>query len=114
MQQQIMLKIQNFPGIYQSKLRQSNQCIMQLHSVIKDPLSYLLLTLLRTMSQKAMSESKTSELNSSLSVSSDRRRLAFTRYTLDTYGTFHTPLRNKERVIVSGRKLPVAQSASSF
>lgn len=28
-------------------------------------------------------------------MSSDRRRLAFTRYTLDRYGTFHTPLKNK-------------------
>lgn len=39
-----------------------------------------------------MSGSKMCELKSSKSVSSDRRRPPFRRYTLDTYGTFHTPL----------------------
>lgn len=55
----------------------------------------LLLTLLRTLWQKAMSGSKLFELNSSKSESSDRRRLAFTRYTLETYGMFHTPLKHR-------------------
>lgn len=58
-------------------------------------LFFLPLTLLRTLWQNAMSGSKSWESKSSWSVSSDRRRLAFIRYTLDTYGTFHTPLGNK-------------------
>lgn len=71
-----------------------------LHAVIT-PLSqhgstsFLSLTLLRTLWQYAMSGSKMCELKSSEPVSSDRRRLPFTRYTLDTYGTFHTPLKNE-------------------
>lgn len=55
------------------------------------------LTLLRILWQKAMSGSKMCELKSSKSVSSDRRRLPFRRYTFDTYGTFHTPLGITER-----------------
>lgn len=55
------------------------------------------LTLLRILWQKAMSGSKICELKSSKSVSSDRRRLPFRRYTFDTYGTFHTPLGITER-----------------
>lgn len=52
------------------------------------------LTALRRPWQNAMSGSKLCDLNTSESVSSDLRRSAFSRYTLDTYGTFHTPLQN--------------------